>query len=143
MIKAVKQVVRFSRGIFLIQQMRFALMGGLATVLHWLVMALMVNIGNTPIIATATGALIGAMANYVLQHSVTFKTNESHASVVPRYISVFMMTWVANLLIFSLLHHTSRLTPMYAQGITTLAVASMSYVLYKRVVFNEHPPQSV
>lgn len=125
------------------QSIRFVLSGGLATTSHWLVMALMINTGIFPTIATATGAFIGAIINYILQRNMTFKFKATHRSTLPRYIIVCVLLWVANLLIFFVLHRITLISTMNAQGFTTLVVALMSYFLYKRIVFNDQQSQSV
>ena len=143
MIGAGKQIINTSKGGSSLQAIRFAFSGGLATASHWLVMAIMIKVGTIPAIATAVGAFIGAVVNYILQRNVTFQSNAAHRSTLRRYIAVCTLTWIANLLFFSVFHHTILLSAMYAQGITTFVVALMSYFLYKRIVFNDHPSQSV
>lgn len=126
-----------------LRPLRFALSGGLATAAHWLIMALMINMSISPTLATAVGAFIGAVVNYILQRNVTFQSNATHRSVLLRYLGVCTLAWSANLLLFSVFHHTILLSAMYAQAITTLIVALMSYFLYKRMVFNDHLSQSI
>ena len=137
MIRAGKQIINTPKGNSFIRPIRFAFSGGLATASHWLVMALMINAGTLPAIATAVGAFIGAVVNYILQRNVTFQSNAAHRSTLRRYIAVCTLTWLANLLFFFFFHHITLLSAMYAQGITTFVVALMSYFLYKRVVFND------
>lgn len=117
--------------------LRFSLAGGLATASHWLVMALMINAGAVPATATAIGAFIGAIINYILQRHVTFQSNVAHHFALLRYLGVCTLTWFVNLIFFLVLHRIVLLSPLYAQGITTLTVALMSYFLYKRIVFND------
>ncbi|NOY67711.1 MAG: GtrA family protein [Gammaproteobacteria bacterium] len=127
----------------LLQSARFVLSGGIATASHWLVMAFMVNVGIRPLIATATGAFIGAIINYILQRYVTFQTKAVHRTVLLRYTGVCIIIWFSNFFIFISLFHIARLTPIYAQGITTLTLAVMSYYFYKRMVFNDQRSQPV
>jgi len=103
----------------------------------------MVNAGRLPAIATAVGAFIGAIVNYILQCEVIFYSNANHRSVLLRYIAVCTLMWFANLILFLILHRIVLLSPMYAQGITTLLVALMSYFLCKRIVFNDCQSQPV
>lgn len=128
---------------FSFQPMRFALSGGVATTTHWLVMAVMLSSGIEPSVATASGALIGAIVNYFLQRNITFQSKARHRSALVRYAGVCTLTWFANLVIFIVLYHIILLTPMYAQGITTFLVALISYVLYKRIVFNDQHTRPV
>ncbi len=143
MISAVKYLINMFKGKILIQFIRFALSGGLATASHWLVMALMINADISSITATAVGASIGAIVNYILQYKITFQSSTAHRSTLQRYIAVCTLLWIANLLFFSILHHIILLSTMYAQGITSFVVALMSYFLYKRIVFNDPKSQPV
>ncbi|NOY72953.1 MAG: GtrA family protein [Gammaproteobacteria bacterium] len=127
----------------LLQLIRFALSGGLATASHWFVMVLLINTGTTSVTATAVGAFIGAIVNYILQYKITFQSNAAHRSTVQPYIAVCTLMWIANLLFFLILHHTIQLSTIHAQGITSFVVALMSYFLYKRIVFNDPKSQPV
>lgn len=103
---------------------------------HWLIMAFMVNAGTSPPTATATGGLIGAVVNYILQRKVTFRSNAAHGSILLRYLGVCTLIWFANLAFFLVFYRIALFSSVYAQGFTTFSVAIMSYFLYKRVVFH-------
>lgn len=49
------------------QVIRFLLSGGVATFIHWAVMGLFVSLGEQPTFATAIGALLGSIFNYLFQ----------------------------------------------------------------------------
>lgn len=121
----------------LFQPLRFVFSGGLATLVHWLIMGLMILAGAQPTLATAVGAFIGAIINYILQRNVTFRSDVAHSKALQAYLLACVVTWLANLLIFVACHHWLGLAPLYAQGLTTALVACLSYVLYKKVVFHE------
>ena len=121
----------------LFQPLRFVFSGGLATLSHWLVMGLLIMAGIQATLATAVGAFIGAVINYILQRNVTFRSAVAHSQALRAYLLVCVITWFANLAIFVACHHWFGLAPLYAQGLTTALVACLSYVLYKRMVFHE------
>lgn len=116
---------------------RFIVAGGLSTLSHWLVMALLVFAAVMPEIASATGALVGAAVNYILQKTFTFQSVRCHRSTLPRYLAACALLWLANLLIFSALIRLLNLPIITAQVVTTALVAILSYWLYKRNVFND------
>lgn len=120
-----------------LQPLRFLISSGLATSTHWIVMAALIYAGSQAAVATGIGAMIGAVVNYLLQRKVTFRSSKSHATAVPAYLLVVLITWCANLVIFISLHHGLAVPTWPAQVITTLTVAVLSYLLYKRIVFNE------
>ncbi len=120
-----------------LQPFRFLISSGLATLSHWLVMAIMIAMDISAAIATAIGAMIGAVVNYLLQRKVTFQSTVRHTRAIPTYLLVVLISWCANLGIFISLHDGLMLPTWPAQVITTLTVASLSYLLYKRIVFHE------
>lgn len=112
--------------------------GGLATVSHWLVMALMIKTGTPAFTATGVGAFVGSIVNYFLQRNLTFQSKTPHRIALLRYAFVCLQTWITNLLFFYLLHHIALLNTVYSQVLTTITVSLLSYFLYKRVVFYDH-----
>lgn len=116
---------------------RFLFGGGASTLLHWAVMALLMLVGSTPAIATAGGATAGAVANYLLQFHVTFRARADHRRALPRYLVAVGLSWVANLLCFTLFHTALGLGAATSQGLTSLLLAIASFLLYRRVVFHE------
>jgi len=121
----------------LFQPLRFIFSSGLATLSHWSVMAMLIYFGSQAAVATGVGAIVGAIVNYLLQRRITFRSNAAHTAAIPAYLLVVMITWCANLLIFISLQQGLMMPTWYAQAITTLVVAVLSYLLYKRIVFHE------
>lgn len=115
--------------------MRFVMTGGLATLSHWLTMALLILAGMLPSLATAIGALVGAVVNYLMQKAYTFRSSRSHRVALPRYVAACIVLWLANLLLFMLLHRLFYVPVMPAQFLTTGFVALLSYWLYRGMVF--------
>lgn len=125
---------------FRIELLKFSFSGGVATVSHWLVMALLIHVGVAALLATAAGAFIGAVVNYILQRNITFQSKAPHRIVFLPYLIVCLQIWIANILFFYLFHHAAEINATYSQGITTLILALISYLLYKRLVFYERKP---
>lgn len=119
---------------------RFAAAGIAATLLHWACMAALIAAGSDARLATALGALAGAALNYPLQHRHTFSSTRAHGSALPRYLAACAVGWLANLLLFALLHGPVALAAPIAQALTTVAVAALNYLLYARMVFHEPAP---
>ncbi|MCF6225660.1 MAG: GtrA family protein [Xanthomonadales bacterium] len=127
----------FVKEYFRIELLKFTFSGGVATASHWLVMALLIHAGVAALIATAAGAFFGAVVNYFLQRNVTFQSKTPHRLVLLPYFIVCLQIWIANVLFFYILHYAAEIDATYSQGITTSIVALISYLLYKRIVFNE------
>lgn len=129
--------MRLSNSTRLTEVMRFVAAGGVATLSHWLTMALLILAGMFPAMATAIGAVLGALVNYLMQKIYTFRSTNSHRIALPRYIAACVFLWLANLLLFMLLNGLFFLSVASAQFITTAFVALMSYWLYRSLVFKE------
>jgi len=121
----------------LAEALRFIVAGGTATLAHWLTMALLVVAGTAPSMATATGAVAGAGVNYLMQKTYTFRSTNDHRVALPRYVAACALLWLANLLLFVLLHRLLHVPVASAQFVTTAFVALLSYALYRRMVFND------
>ncbi|MGP4845768.1 GtrA family protein [Marinobacter sp. 1Y8] len=119
------------------QPLGFLAAGGLATSAHWLTMAMLMLAGVSALMATATGFLVGAAANYLLQRRLAFLNARHHRSAIPRYLFSCAIAWLTNIAIFDALHHTAMWPPAIAQLATTFCVAALNYALYKRLVFHE------
>lgn len=116
----------------------FLTAGGLATSIHWVAMGFLVELGAQPVIATATGSIAGAIANYGLQRRLAFRKAGPHGQTLWRYLASCGLAWFANLTLFSLLSHGMALPVVPAQVITTTLVAALNFVVYQRLVFHEH-----
>lgn len=116
---------------------RFLVSGASATAFHWLLMwlAMLTGIPATP--ATALGATGGAALNYLLQRNWAFRSAVPHAVAAKRFAVSAAFAWLANLGLFSTLHHGTGLTALISQAATTASVAALTYFLYTRLVFHE------
>ncbi len=115
---------------------RFLAAGGLATLLHWLMMGLLVQAGLDPRLATATGATAGLVFNYVAQHQYAFASNLPHRVAMPRYLAAASLGWTLNLFSFSVLSLAGHKV-LSAQFLATALVTVANYFFAKRFVFHE------
>jgi putative flippase GtrA len=115
----------------------FIAAGGLATVFHWLVMAVLIGAGLEPTLATASGSVSGAALNYGLQRRLAFHNAGPHRVTLWRYIGSCFVAWLCNLAFFSLLNNVLTLSVPLSQIVTTALVAALNYIVYQRLVFHE------
>ena len=87
--------------------------------------------------ATAAGAVLGALVNYVLQYWLTFTSERSHKQTVPAYIAVCALLWLGNLIVFDALSTAAGMATAPAQLITTCLMTCASFLLYREIVFSE------
>lgn len=116
--------------------LRFLLAGGTATALHWLVMALLIQLNVEPAMATALGASVGLGFNYLAQHRWAFRSRLTHRMAFPRYLASATVGWCLNLAIFSSFQQfdTGIVT---SQICATALVTLVNFLLSERFVFHE------
>jgi len=67
----------------------YALVGVLATAVHYLVLVTLVELAGVPAgLAAAAGATAGALAAYAGNRRYTFASNAAHARALPRFLAV-------------------------------------------------------
>ena len=115
----------------------FMAAGGLATLFHWLVMAVLIGAGLEPTLATASGSASGAALNYGLQRRLAFRNAGPHRLTLWRYIGSCVVAWFCNLVLFFLLNNVLALPVTLSQVVTTGLVAALNYIVYQRLVFYE------
>lgn len=107
----------------------FLVVGGLATAVHYALAALLVSFADVKLVtASAIGFAVSAIANYLLNASLTFRSAQSHRTTAPR----FMVVACTGLLINSLLLSTlvfAGIRPLIAQPLTTIGVMIWNYII--------------
>lgn len=69
------------------QMLRFAFVGGLATALHYLILITLVNgTGLNVSVASAIGYTLSTLFNYASNRRLTFRSQRSHRSALPRFL---------------------------------------------------------
>jgi putative flippase GtrA len=109
--------------------------GGLSTVLHYLVLVVAVEaLGAPPVPASVVGFLCGAALNYVLNRRFTFSSQRPHREGAPRFAAMVTVgTGLNTLLLIGLM----QLGVFYllAQMGATIAVMGLNFLLMKHWVF--------
>lgn len=116
---------------------RFCISGGIATLAHWCVMALLIIGQQDAVVATAVGATVGAALNYLLQFHFTFAAQARHQTALPAYFIAVIASWSLNLALFGMLHQWLQWNALIAQLCTTGVVMLLNMIWYKRYVFHE------
>lgn len=122
---------------------RFAFSGGLATAVHFSVMAILVCHEAGAVTATAVGAVCGAAANYFLQYYYTFRSVREHRATLIAYVIAGVIAWLSNLLVFAVLYQIFDMDMRVAQLVTTVVVALQNYFIYKKLVFHERAAREI
>lgn len=128
----------------------FLAVGTVATTVHWLLMALLIMQGFSPVAATAVGACTGLLLSYIGHCYVTFRTTTSHTDLngqmvgpshgrlFPGFCVTASVGWLINLLVFMLLSALVLSVPL-SQMIATGCATVCNYVLNRQFVFAGTP----
>ena len=96
----------------------FSLVGVIGTLAHYSILyALVEFFGFNPVWASGCGALAGLIVNYILNYSLTFKSQQSHVQTFPKFALIASFGFCLNLALMALL--TPHLYYLYAQVLTT------------------------
>jgi len=118
------------------QLLRFIVSGGAATAVHYLVMGMLIFFGISAVVATGTGALVGAVLNYVLQYYFTFRSIRRHIHSLISYTAASGLAWLSNLLLFMLFYDYIGINIVFAQLLATALVTIQNYLIYNKLVFH-------
>lgn len=79
------------------QFIRFAGIGGVCTVLQYLILVLLVTLFDThPVTASTTGYILSALLNYQLNRVYTFRSEAAHLHALPRFFAVALVGLLLN-----------------------------------------------
>jgi len=119
------------------QFLRFATIGGIATIVHYALMIALVEWGGlAPLIATSIGFGVGAVISYTLNRRFTFDHRPAFGRGLIVFLCVFFVGLGINGVIFSVLHGPSVGLPyIVAQAIATGVVLIWNFFGARLVVF--------
>ena len=110
------------------QLTRFAAIGGLATVLQYVLLAAMVELaGMHPVLASALSFAISALVNYKLNHGFTFGGTARHEVALPRFLLVAGVGLALNSAIMALAYTGFGVHYLLAQVIATGVVFAWTF----------------
>lgn len=107
---------------------RFVLVGGFATAIQYLVLILLVYLAGTdPVLASAVGFLVSAIANYIVNYHYTFGSNQRHVTALSKFtvlasVGLFLNSSLMSGLIRLGLHY------LVSQVIATVVVLLWNFV---------------
>jgi putative flippase GtrA len=120
------------------QAMRFAVVGGAATLAHFAVMAALIMLQwASPLVATFLGSLVGAAVAYWANRRHTFESDVPHTRALPRHTVVVAGSIVLNALLFRLAHGSFEAPVWFAQGLATGLCMVFNFVASRQWVFKQ------
>lgn len=108
---------------------RFGIVGVAAMATHWGVVALLVPFGMTPLLANVIGFCIAFNVSFLGHHHWTFASADQQKETFKRFVSVAVLGFVCNEILYALLLRFTSLDFRVALLIVLIAVAGMTYLL--------------
>lgn len=108
---------------------RFLLVGGLATVLMYVLLVIGTEIlGIVPVISSALAYLLSALANYALNHRFTFRSDQAHRVALLRFAIVSGSGLLLNALIMFVGTELYSWHYLIAQVLATICVLFWNFL---------------
>lgn len=116
------------------QLLRYALVGGLATCVHYALMAGLLRSGWLPVAASTTGAVVGALVAYAANRRWTFDAEHSSARML-RFMSVAALGVLLNAILLATIHYWLFQSIIVAQLLTTAGVFVATFLINRNWSF--------
>lgn len=117
--------------------MRFGMVGVAAMIMHWCVVALLVPLGLTPLLANVIGFCIAFNISFFGHHHWTFVSADNRSTTFKRFAGVAILGFVTNEVIYALLLELTPLDYRIALIMVLVAVAGMTYLLSRLWAFRQ------
>lgn len=125
------------------QFVRFAGVGGIATALMYVLLAIGVEgLGWTAVVSSAAAYCISSVFNYWANYHFTFSSQARHASALPRFAAVAACGLAINAAIMWLLTEWIHWHYLVAQVLATGAVLLWNFFANRHWTYTARPPQS-
>lgn len=110
---------------------RFFIVGGVATVVYYSLILVMVELIRVPILfATSIAFLLVTLENYALHYTWTFASNDNpHLIAFPRFLLMNFVGFLINFFIMALGVHMARANYLIVQGVAITAIVIWNLAL--------------
>jgi putative flippase GtrA len=121
------------------QFIRFAIVGAIATAIQYAILIALVHGALAgPVVASSFGFAVGALANYALNRSFTFRSSQAHAEALPKFAIVALLGLAVNASLIWLFHIPVGLHYLLAQVLATGGTLLLNFTLNRIWTFS--PP---
>lgn len=116
---------------------RYVLVGGVATLAHYLILISLVQLSLCdPVLASSIGFAMSALLNYALNAQFTFQSSDQHRRTFPRFAIVALSGLALNALLIWISHDLLNVQYIIAQLGATSCTLAWSFGLNKMWTFS-------
>lgn len=120
------------------QFLRFAVVGAMATAVHYSVLIALKEMFHVPlVVATSVGFLVGALVSYVLNRRFTFSVRPAFGLGLVKFLAALGVGLLLNGAIVGFLAHEAQIPYMIAQLAATGLVLFWNFASTRLLVFRE------
>lgn len=121
------------------QFLTFIAVGLTAAAAHFLLLFLLVHLHVVgPVTGSMIGFIAGTLVTYGLNRTFTFRSSRSHASALPRYLTVAGIAFVLNAGLMDVFTHRLGIFYLLSQVLTSGLVLCWTFTGYRLWAFGAH-----
>ncbi len=118
---------------------KFLLAGVAGAIVQYSILVTVVQfVGHYPVTASAAGYLLGAIANYVINYHVTFRSSRPHSQAIRRFSTVVALGLTLNSALMTVFVHWYHIQYLISQVATTALVLLWNFAAHANWSFS-HP----
>jgi putative flippase GtrA len=126
------------QGLFKNKKVRFLFVGALNTVFGYAVYSMFIFFGLHYLAAQFFGSILAITHSYLWNKHFTFKSKEKSAGEVLRFISVYAVSYVLNMILLYVLIDRLKINQYLAGAAGIFITTIISYVGHKKVSFRQN-----
>jgi putative flippase GtrA len=117
---------------------KFSGVGAIGTAAHYATLIFVIQMFHAnAVLASSTGAVVGALVNYFLNYSFTFRSSKRHHEALTKFLVIASVGFLLNGTMMALLTETASMHYLPAQLITTATVLMWTFTGNHRWTFRE------
>ncbi len=121
---------------FFVELSKYGVVGLIGTAVHYTIMAILIRGFSVEVVLSSTsGAMAGALVNYVLNYFYTFRSDKHHHEAMVKFWLIASLGWGLNAGILAVNEYLLGINVILAQLTATAVVFVVTFFLNRRWTF--------
>ncbi len=130
-------MIKFIKKLFSYRWFRFLFVGGINTIVGYGSYALLIFFKINYLLATTLSTIIGVINSYVWNRKFTFKSNKSVKKEIPKFVSIYLISYCAGMIIIYILVSKLNMNEYLAGLLNLVSTTLISWFGHKYISFKE------